>query len=375
MTVHVLIPVHNRAATTLACLSLLQNQTYPNIRVVVVDDGSTDGTGEMVMGQYPGTEVIRGDGDLWWTGAMRVGVERILETAQEDDFVLAMNDDITFGEGLVSTLVETSVANGRAVTAPLCHEFGTDYYVVDGGCVTWRMFKNGHSMPTFPVGGELPDTVRLDFAFGRATLIPVVVFREVGNYNSRALPHYGGDTEFTYRAGKAGFRVIACAKALVEVDETGAYAGVHHAGGRRISLFRAFSILFSMKSRYQLSMRYRLMDLICPRRFRPMNKLMQTVECVSYAFGKTEPFVAAGLVIKYLKAPFPIPACEFKKNSLEPERYIKDGVLSPVSFRGREFYRLKVPPETLPKIDSGLLALYNQSLRLTTKLRWLIGSV
>ncbi len=58
--VYILIPVHNRKQTTLACLGVLgQNGDLERYHVVIVDDGSTDGTAEAIHSLYPDITILR----------------------------------------------------------------------------------------------------------------------------------------------------------------------------------------------------------------------------------------------------------------------------------------------------------------------------
>ncbi len=63
--VYLIIPVHNRKNLTLGCLEHLtktgDRQPY---HIIVVDDGSTDGTGEDIKAQYPDVILLPGDGDF-----------------------------------------------------------------------------------------------------------------------------------------------------------------------------------------------------------------------------------------------------------------------------------------------------------------------
>src|SRR6266850_1278185 len=77
-TVWTCVAVFNRIQYTRKCLELLLAQTYPRLRTIVVDDGSGDGTYEMVRVEHPEVVLLRGHGSLYWTGAMRLGVEYIL---------------------------------------------------------------------------------------------------------------------------------------------------------------------------------------------------------------------------------------------------------------------------------------------------------
>jgi len=94
MKIAALITCHNRRAQTLACLeALYQNalsQDY-SLHVILVDDGSTDGTGEAVRELYPSVEIIRGDGNLYWNKGMYRAFGHAMETGF--DAYLWLNDD------------------------------------------------------------------------------------------------------------------------------------------------------------------------------------------------------------------------------------------------------------------------------------------
>src|SRR5579875_2937008 len=114
-TVWVCIAVFNRAQYTRKCLDLLRRQTYPNVRPVIVDDGSSDGTSAMVRTEFADAVLLHGDGSLYWTGAMHVGVAHILGVASPNDYLLLLNDDLIFGLDLVERFVQQSEEHPRAL--------------------------------------------------------------------------------------------------------------------------------------------------------------------------------------------------------------------------------------------------------------------
>jgi GT2 family glycosyltransferase len=57
--VSVVIPTHNRRNELKECLNSLYRQDYPNFEVLVIDNGSTDGTKEMILHQYPDVRYFR----------------------------------------------------------------------------------------------------------------------------------------------------------------------------------------------------------------------------------------------------------------------------------------------------------------------------
>ncbi len=52
--VFIIIPVFNRIALTLKCLQSIEKQTYQHFKVIVVNDGSTDGSVEQIRQAFPG---------------------------------------------------------------------------------------------------------------------------------------------------------------------------------------------------------------------------------------------------------------------------------------------------------------------------------
>lgn len=71
--IYIIIPVHNRKHFTRECLLSLRKQTFQNFKVIVVNDGSSDGTGEMIEKEFSDVILLKGDGNLWWTGATNLG--------------------------------------------------------------------------------------------------------------------------------------------------------------------------------------------------------------------------------------------------------------------------------------------------------------
>lgn len=88
----IIIPVHNRRETTLRCLrALAADEVFSWATVMVVDDGSSDGTADAVTREFPAVAQLRGDGSWWWGGAIRRGMAWALTAGAERVFWL--NDD------------------------------------------------------------------------------------------------------------------------------------------------------------------------------------------------------------------------------------------------------------------------------------------
>ena len=62
--VYILLPVHNRKNFTLKFVSLLMLQDHKNYTLLLIDDGSTDGTDVAVLNELPQSIVLKGNGNL-----------------------------------------------------------------------------------------------------------------------------------------------------------------------------------------------------------------------------------------------------------------------------------------------------------------------
>lgn len=109
----ILMPVHNRQAVTLDALRLLEAQGVPDwATVLLIDDGSTDGTGEAVAGEFPGVVQLRGDGTWWWGGAIRRGMAWALSRGAER--IHWLNDDCRPPSGGLRALSDSVRVHGGA---------------------------------------------------------------------------------------------------------------------------------------------------------------------------------------------------------------------------------------------------------------------
>ena len=208
MTVWVILAVFNRREYTIKCLELIVAQTWHDIKIVVVDDGSTDNTADAIRERFPEVNLIQGDGNLYWTGAMRVGVGAVLQACSDDDYVLVVNDDLVFDDDFVESLIAASRRHPNALIHA-SNSFLDNKDVVDfgGRRINWwtakgRWINRGRLRSDFPPGYCEPS----DVLWGRGMLVPVRIIKQIGNYDPRY--QQSGDPEFSRRAAKAGFELL-----------------------------------------------------------------------------------------------------------------------------------------------------------------------
>lgn len=207
--IYILIPVFNRIEYTLKCLETLAADTFPDAKVIVIDDGSSDGTTEQVAKNFPYVEILQGTGNLWWSGSVNLGLRHVLEKANDDDQVLLINNDTSFPKGYLDACRASAKEHPNALIGSVIVEEGDQETINCGGItINWltAKFKNLHA------GKKLSDlkdrhVEEVSVVTGRGVIIPIKVFRSIDLYNEIGLPQCG-DTELPRRAKLAGFNLF-----------------------------------------------------------------------------------------------------------------------------------------------------------------------
>ena len=114
--IYAVVAIHDRKAYTEQFLQALKKQTITDTHLVLVDDGSTDGSAEMAKQYYPQATIVRGPGDWWWTRSMQKGVEAILPMAKPGDYVLCANNDQIPEPTALAALLASSQRNANAIS-------------------------------------------------------------------------------------------------------------------------------------------------------------------------------------------------------------------------------------------------------------------
>ncbi|WP_433450413.1 glycosyltransferase family 2 protein [Streptomyces sp. CA-142005] len=202
-TVVTLMTCHNRRETTTGCLRSLRGQNGPGValRVVLTDDGSTDGTARAAQEVWPGIHVVRGDGSLFWARGMAVAEA----AAPAYDFFLWLNDDVVLDDGALSQLLTTYRALAEVQEEVIVVGAVRD---PSSGTVTYSGVRRNsrlHPMRFDPVvPGDTP--VPADTMHGNVVLVPRSVVARVGPIDG-GFGHGMADFDYGLRARALGVRI------------------------------------------------------------------------------------------------------------------------------------------------------------------------
>lgn len=234
MTIYVVMPVFNRLAMTQALVDCLRAQVVDMpMRMVIVDDGSTDGTSQWLAAQDD-IEVLRGDGSLFWGGAVDLAFKHLQRRAGKDDWVLLMNNDTVVAPDFVRTLLATARKYAPAAVGSVIRSEVQPHQLLSlGGKVNaWRLLTSD-LLPKEDRVVEYSgaDPLQVDVLSGRGVLFPWEGIMAAGGMRPRLLPHYFADYEMSLRVRKKGWRLLVTpGAAVLSADD--------HGSARRFSSLR-----------------------------------------------------------------------------------------------------------------------------------------
>ena len=132
----IIIPHWNGKQHLDTCLGALRRQTYSDFEVILVDNGSTDGSQAYVQTHYPEVRLLELGHNRGFTGACNAGYE-----AARGDIILLLNNDTEAAPGWLAAVVDvfTRHPDVGSVASKLMlfdrrdhfHTAG-DYYRIDG---------------------------------------------------------------------------------------------------------------------------------------------------------------------------------------------------------------------------------------------------
>lgn len=232
-TVYILLPVHKRREITRRFVECLRAQTFSRFHLVLVDDGSEDGTAEMVRDQIPSATVLRGKGDWWWAGSLQQGYNWLLkQNVPHNSIVLIINDDTVFEPEFLEKAT-AFLADWKKTLLLACHYSLQDGRLIDAGLhIDWKRFTCRQA--------ESSDCINC--CSTRGLFLRFSDFMEIGGFFPKLLPHYYSDYEFTIRAYRKGFRLLSDPAVALWGDESSTGAHSIELGSTWFTLKKLFSI-------------------------------------------------------------------------------------------------------------------------------------
>jgi GT2 family glycosyltransferase len=249
---YILLPVHNRIEITRRFILCLKQQTFQNFHLLLIDDGSTDGTAAMVKEHIPSLTILRGTGNWWWGGALHQGYLWLKSrNLPSSAIALIMNDDAVFTPTYLQSGVNALTEYRQTLLVSIAYGQGHQQQIDGGVFADWKHWK-------FPLEADLE---KINCASTRGLFLYVSDFMEIGGFYPKLLPHYMSDYEFTTRAYRKGFTLLPYERLQLCTDEKA--SGIYNFNAVQ-SYSEFLKKLFSKKYTLQPIYNSNFVALACP---------------------------------------------------------------------------------------------------------------
>lgn len=205
--VFIIILNWNNYKDTAECLESLAKIRYPNYEIILVDNGSSDGSADALEKEFPRVTLLRNPVNAGFAGGNNIGIKQALMSGA--DYVLLLNNDTTVSGDFLDVLIDFGQDHESVgILGPKVFCYGDPQQI-------WSMggyFRRGKgSMNT--IGHNRPDSARfqkaveVDYVPGCAILIKKYVFEKIGLLDEDYF-FFAEESDFCLRAKKDGFQVF-----------------------------------------------------------------------------------------------------------------------------------------------------------------------
>jgi len=196
----------SRREDTLAALASLEQSTYDNHRVIVLDNSSTDGSVEAIHSAFPSVQIIELEENLGYAGNNNVGIKAAL--AQSAEWVFVLNEDTIIANDCLTTLIEAGESNPKiGIVGPMVYHHNEPNVIQSAGGKMGRNWQTWHLGQNEQDQGQFELVHEVEWISGCAILVRREVIEQVGMLDERFF-YYWEEIEWSLRAQEAGWRIL-----------------------------------------------------------------------------------------------------------------------------------------------------------------------
>jgi GT2 family glycosyltransferase len=198
------------------CLASLQRSTYPNLKVIIVDNGSDDDSVTRIVSSFPDFAVVKAGENRGFAGGNNIGIRLALQAGA--DYVLLLNNDTIVERGLFTSLVREAERDRQvAALNPKIYflRAGNPKTLwAAGGKTNLWLASSGNRGRGQVDHGQFDQVGEIDFATGCCALVRCSAIDTAGPLNEAYFAYYE-DADWSYRFKQNGFTIKYVPQAVV----------------------------------------------------------------------------------------------------------------------------------------------------------------
>jgi GT2 family glycosyltransferase len=216
--------VHDGEEWLPSVLATLGSQTYPAFDLVVVDNGSVDGSGELLERRIPAERLIRLPEDVGFGRAVAAALQH--EAVASADLLLLLHDDLVLAPDAVARLAHALRQDPElSVVGPKLREWSDDDILQDVGMTVDRFGRAENRIEPGELDqGQHDAQLEVLYVSTAGMMLRLDALRTLGGFDAR-FPAFREDLDLCWRAWLAGHRVAVVPSAV----------GYHVAAGSRLA--------------------------------------------------------------------------------------------------------------------------------------------
>ena len=225
--------------------SYLEND-YSDFSIVVIDNGSTDGTKEYVEKKYPQVEVLRTNVNLKYSGGFNFGLKYAFE-GKNADYVLISNNDIKADKDVIKELVKVAEMNNKIgfVTGKVYYYDNPNVLQTVGKFEDPIIWNGGHIGRGEEDRGQYEEICERYFADDVYTLVSKKLYSQIGGYDT-TFAFQSEEYDWQARAKAAGYKIMYTP-----------YAKIWHKDSMTIGKVSAFKLYYDSRNPFIVIMKYK----------------------------------------------------------------------------------------------------------------------
>ena len=211
--VYIVILNTNRRDDTLVCLKSLSQNTYKNLKIIVLDNSSTDGSVEAIRPAFPDVQIINLTENRGYAGNNNVGVEESIK--QGADWVLVLNEDTILDPDCMTELVKVGESNPKiGIVGPMVYHHNEPNVIQSAGGMLGKYWQSEHLGQNELDRGQFKEPHSVEWISGCAILIRRAAIEQAGMLDASFFI-YWEETEWCIRIARSGWQIIHVPQAKI----------------------------------------------------------------------------------------------------------------------------------------------------------------
>ena len=212
--VSVIIPNYNGEKVIKDCLRSVYELDNPNFEVILIDDGSSDNSVEVIRDCYPQTRIIKNAKNLGFAKSVNIGIEN-----SKGEVLVLLNMDTVVRENWLTELIKVLLSNEEVGVAGSKMLDSDGITIQHAGGTIDKIGISRHIGRGEIDNGQYNEVKEVEYVCGAAMGFRKSLLQKIGCLDERYSPMYYEDTDLAFRVRNGGYKVLYAPRSVIVHNE------------------------------------------------------------------------------------------------------------------------------------------------------------